>query len=227
MRPAGLLGARLPAGWRRRLRRRGNRPKQKWGAFGLVSLAAIVIVFALASRTRCRRSWQSDALRYHVAAPAQWLREGRIQYLPHQAVLEFSVPREMLFMLAMAPGGYAAAQVVHLGMLLVCLGLIFLTALRWMGWSGTGKARGQALARRPPASPRSRRSRSSPAGVHDLFMAAYFLGFTLVRRGRVGPARPPARRRPGLHDRRRAEREVFDVPLMGLLGVAWFVLSFH
>ncbi len=215
------------AGWRRRLRRRGNRPKQKWGAIGLVSLAAIVIVFALAIPYALSPVVQSDALRYHVAAPAQWLREGRIQYLPHQAFSNFPFLGEMLFMLAMAPGGYAAAQVVHLGMLLVCLGLIFLTALRWMGWSGTGKARGQALAAAAGFATIPSVAIIAGWAFIDLFMAAYFLGFTLV--GAAALARPGRRRDAvlGFMIAGALSVKYSMLPLMGLLGVAWFVLSFQ
>lgn len=60
---------------------------------------------------------QSDALRYHLAAPEAWLAVGRIEYLPHQAFSNFPFLIEMLYMIAMALQGAEGAHMIHLAFL--------------------------------------------------------------------------------------------------------------
>ncbi|MCE5228337.1 hypothetical protein LLG95_01905 [bacterium] len=213
------------AGWGLWFHRRRPGPKRTISSLQLFSIVLILIVFALAIPYALSPVVQSDALRYHVAAPAEWLRDGRIHYLPHQAFSNFPFLGEMLFMLAMAAGGYEAAQVVHFGMLPVSMSLIFLLALRWMRWSGIRKSPGHALAAAAAfaASP----SVAILAGwaFIDLFVVAYFLAFTLV--GAASLARPGRRRCVilGFMIAGALSVKYTMLALIGLLGLIWFALN--
>ncbi|MCX7014889.1 MAG: hypothetical protein NTW86_20450 [Candidatus Sumerlaeota bacterium] len=93
---------------------------------------------------------QSDALRYHLAAPAEWIKARRIFYLSGSAFSNFPFLVEMNFALALLLGLPAGAHLVHLVYLaLSCcaLGLI-----------------AESLARRGDESD-ARRSRFPHAGV--------------------------------------------------------------
>lgn len=56
---------------------------------------------------------QSDAMRYHLAVPQEYLKNGRIGYLPHNAFSNFPLLAEMHYMLALAAGAPEAAQLMH------------------------------------------------------------------------------------------------------------------
>lgn len=62
---------------------------------------------------------QSDGLRYHFAAPQEYLKVGRIVYLPYQAFSNFPFLIEMLFTLALGAGGELLAKGVHWLLLVV------------------------------------------------------------------------------------------------------------
>lgn len=213
-------------GWRYWLREWRTKPKQKIDLLQLFSIILILVIFALAVPYALSPVVQSDALRYHVAAPAQWLRDGHIHYLPNQAFSNFPFLGEMLFMLAMAAGGNSAAQVVHLGMLPVCMGLISLIALRWMRWSGVEKSRGYALAAAAAFAVIPSAAILAGWAFIDLFMAAYFLAFTLA--GAASLSRPRRRREIilGVMIAGGLSVKYSMLPLMGVLGVVWFMMRF-
>lgn len=56
---------------------------------------------------------QSDGLRYHLAAPQEYLRDHRIAYMPYNAFTNFPFLIEMLFTLGLAVGGDLAAKLIH------------------------------------------------------------------------------------------------------------------
>lgn len=58
-------------------------------------------------------SVQSDALRYHLAAPQEWLKAGRILYLPYNAHSNFPFAVEMLFLYGLGLGGDLLAKGFH------------------------------------------------------------------------------------------------------------------
>lgn len=204
--------------------RSGSRRRQPVCVLQIFSIVLIAIIFALAIPYALSPVVQSDALRYHVAAPAQWMREGRIHYLPNQAFSNFPFLGEMLFMLAMSAGGYEAAQVVHLGMLPVCMGLIFLIALRWMRWSGIGKSRGSALAAAAGFALIPSVAVIAGWAFIDLFMAAYFLGFALVGAGSLSHAGRGRAVVLGIMIAGALSVKYSMLPLLAVLGVVWFTV---
>jgi hypothetical protein len=66
---------------------------------------------------------QSDALRYHLAVPQEYLKRGRIFYLPLNAFSNFPFLAEMHFMLALACGAPEAAQLMQV----CCCGALVLS----------------------------------------------------------------------------------------------------
>lgn len=85
-----------------------------------VGAAAIVLVVLYALSPPV----QSDALRYHLAAPDRWRQLGRIVYLPHYAHSNMPFLVEMNFALALMAGLPAAAQLVHVAYWLVAAVLL-------------------------------------------------------------------------------------------------------
>lgn len=177
------VGCLVRSGWRRRSAWPGCRGTS-WGVWAVaLALAALAVPYALSP------SVESDELRYHLAAPATWLREGKIEYVPYQAFFNFPMLAEMLFLPALYFGGTesaagaGAAKLQHLAMLPVCAGLVALLARAWMRALGLGSGPG-------------RRRTARWAGVAfaalpvvailaawafvDLFVTAYLLGFAYV-----------------------------------------------
>jgi hypothetical protein len=119
---------------------------------------------------------ESDAVRYHLAAPAQWLQSGKIQYLPYQAFSNFPMLGEMHFMLALTGDG-ESGRLIHFSWMIVCLGLIIAV---FKLFNGSGKidrlsllpALGFLLIPSVPI--------LSAWCFIDMFMTAYFLGFVLL-----------------------------------------------
>lgn len=56
---------------------------------------------------------QSDGMRYHLAAPQEYLKAGRIVYLPDNAFSNFPFLPEMHFLLALGCGTPVASQLMH------------------------------------------------------------------------------------------------------------------
>lgn len=168
----------------------------------LGSMLALAVAYALAPAA------ETDELRYHLAAPATWLRDGRIHYIPFQAFSNFPMLGEMLFMPALALGGDGAAKLIHLAFLPVCMMLTSLLARR-LG----GRRRGG----RPfPAGPAFAFIPLVPIiaawGWIDMFVVAYFLAFVYL--GGRALARP-----------RRASGTLLGVVAGGGIGVKYTMLA--
>lgn len=137
---------------------------------------------------------ESDELRYHLSAPAIWLRDGRIHYLNYQAFSNFPMLGEMLFMMAMGLAGPEGAKPIHLAFLPVCMGLTALITMRLIQGGGFGKRRpgyglaaGTAFAFIPTV------TIIAAWGWIDMFVAAYFLMFVyLTGRALKRPGRASA-----------------------------------
>lgn len=69
-------------------------------------------------------SVQSDALRYHLAGPQEWLKAGRLAYLPYNAFTSFPSNIDMLFLFALGLGGDLLAKCMHFAFLPLCVGAI-------------------------------------------------------------------------------------------------------
>ena len=75
-------------------------------SFG-IAILLISCLAALAPAT------QSDGMRYHLFGPQEFLRAGRIFYIPHSAFTNFPFLAEMLFTLGLALSGDSAAKLFH------------------------------------------------------------------------------------------------------------------
>ncbi len=73
---------------------------------------------------------QSDGLRYHLAVPQEYLKAGRIAYLPYQAFSNFPFLIELLFLPPMALGSDLAAKGVHWLLMVTSASWIYLLAAR-------------------------------------------------------------------------------------------------
>ncbi len=187
-----------------------------WVLIGL--LALLIVPYTLSPAV------ESDELRYHLAAPATWLRDGRIHTIPHQAFSNFPFLAEMLFMAAMAVGGGEAAKLVHLGVAPVCVGLVALLTRRWIGErrrDSTALATGLVFALIP----------SVPIiaawGFIAMFVAAYFLAFVYVTgRSLAQPSRGSAGL-VGVIAAGALGTKYSLVPLVGVLGIVWLIMRWR
>jgi hypothetical protein len=75
------------------------------GALAALHLVAFFYAFTPAA--------QSDALRYHLAAPQEWLKAGGLVYLPWNAFSNFPSTVEMLFLYGLGLGGDLLATGFH------------------------------------------------------------------------------------------------------------------
>ena len=71
-----------------------------------------------------------DGMAYHVALPAQYLRYGRIGFIPTNIYAQLSQAMEMLYLHAFAFGRHSATALVHLAFLFALLALMKAYALR-------------------------------------------------------------------------------------------------
>ena len=71
-----------------------------------------------------------DGMAYHVALPAQYLRAGRIGFIPTNIYAQLSQAMEMLYLHAFAFGRHSATALVHLAFLFALLALMKAYALR-------------------------------------------------------------------------------------------------
>ncbi len=82
-------------------------------------------------------SAQSDALRYHLAAPQEWLKAGGLAYLPYNAFSNFPSTVEMLFLYGLGLGGDLLATGFHflfLPLTTVAVGLLTCEVLNEAGF---------------------------------------------------------------------------------------------
>ena len=211
--------------WRNAARRKDatSAMRSTWPIWICVGfLVVLTIPYALSPAV------ESDELRYHLAAPATWLRDGRIHYIPYQAFSCFPFLGEMLFMLAMAIGGAEAAKLVHLGQLPVVMGLVGLLALRWGRASGPDRAAsgipiaaacgGVAFIPLVPI--------LAAWGFVDLFMTAYFLAFVYLAGRALSRRRRAAGSLVGVMAAGAVGVKYSMLPLVGGLGLVWIALLF-
>ncbi|MBN1866120.1 glycosyltransferase family 39 protein [Candidatus Sumerlaeota bacterium] len=71
------------------------------------ALQFVTLLYALTPST------QSDALRYHMSAPQEWLKAGRLVYLPYNAFSNFPSTVEMLFLFGLGLSGDLLAKGFH------------------------------------------------------------------------------------------------------------------
>ncbi|MGC8783286.1 MAG: ArnT family glycosyltransferase [Armatimonadota bacterium] len=109
-------------------------PWRSWLPVAIVALLVLPMVVSPPAAT----DW--DGLSYHLAAPAIWLREGRIGYIPFMHQSNFPFVMEMQYLWALGIGaGAGGAKVFHWTTLLLTLGAVFAFARR-AGFTGSWAA---------------------------------------------------------------------------------------
>ncbi|GBC95633.1 hypothetical protein HRbin16_01425 [bacterium HR16] len=105
-----------------------------WLPFAILAVLVLPMVVSPPAAT----DW--DGLAYHLAAPAIWLREGRIGYIPFMHQSNFPFVMEMQYLWALGIGsGAGGAKVFHWATLLLTLGAVFAFARR-TGFAGSWAA---------------------------------------------------------------------------------------
>ena len=92
-------------------------PQTRVGVGSVLLTMCIVIVFVGAGLFALTPPLQSDAMRYHLAAPQEYLKLGKISYLPHNAFSNFPFLLEMHFLIALGLGAPEASQLMHMALL--------------------------------------------------------------------------------------------------------------
>jgi len=159
-------------------RRASGRPNITETAGGIlfVLLGLLLLVYTLTPPI------QSDGLRYHLAAPQEYIRAGRIVHLPHSAFSNFPFLVEMLFLQGMLVAGDLAAKAMHL--VLWAGGALTVAALSTstsenneaefcLSWKNAGLLAGAAFAAVPAY------AIVSCWSFIDAGVTAWFLGFVL------------------------------------------------
>ncbi len=116
-----------------------------------------------------------DGMAYHVALPAQYLREGRVGYLITNIYAQLSQAMEMLYLHAFAFGKHSATAIVHLAFLFALVELIRTYAVR----AGIPPAAGLLVLASPVV------GIDAASAYNDLALtAALFAGFWMMERWR-------------------------------------------
>jgi hypothetical protein len=94
-------------------------------------VVGLIVVFFLLSLTMCFLPPRDyDVLEYHLGAPAEYMREGRMHFLPHNVYASFPGNMEMLYLLALGAGhdlssGAAIAKVLNLLVITLAAAAVF------------------------------------------------------------------------------------------------------
>ena len=131
-----LGGASLAAVWTlwrdrpRSLMPRIPLSRAEWGVVaGTTGLQFLALLYALTPEV------QSDAVRYHLAAPQEWLKAGRLSYLPYNAFSNFPSSIEMLFLFGLGLAGDLLAKGFHFLFLPLTTGAVALITNEILGKS--------------------------------------------------------------------------------------------
>jgi hypothetical protein len=85
----------------------------RWQLLWLAALLPVLVVVTLLALTP---TLDPDGLAYHLTAPKRWLASGYVGYLPTYFVTNAPMGVEMLFTIALALDGDAAAKLLHLAL---------------------------------------------------------------------------------------------------------------
>lgn len=91
--------------------------------FALRNLIALLLLIAILGAVLYALTppIQSDAMRYHLGAPQEFLKRGRITYLPLNAFSNFPFLPEMHYMIGLGCSAPEASQLMHLALFLATL----------------------------------------------------------------------------------------------------------
>ncbi len=169
------------------LRRRADGTREPMPAWREWLLGGGIGVLALPMAASPPAATDWDGLSYHLAAPAIWLREGRIGYIPFMHHSNFPFVIEMQYLWALGIGaGAGGAKVFHWATLLLTLGAVLAFARR-SGYSGSWAV--ASLISAPVV------LWEATVAYADLATTAYTLLFLLAGWNAVGESEPSARRR--------------------------------
>jgi hypothetical protein len=132
----------LVVAWWSRKSRRTAKSRGIWRSFSpeeklLACYLAFVFATTFALTLAPPVGLDYDSLMYHLAAPAQYLRHGRITALPYDHHTFFPLNTEMLFLLGLKLSGPVLAKLFHWLMLpLCCLTLIGVAERHWSQRAG-------------------------------------------------------------------------------------------
>lgn len=178
---------------------------------------------------------ESDALRYHLAAPQEYLAAGRIHYLPHHAHSNFPFLIEMLFTIALALQGTEAARLVHLGFLessATLTALIAFLLVRVSLGRGTGTRKARFVRARNLACVAAAAFATIPSAsilacwaFVDMAMVAYFLAVVYLGLLAIVRRRPPSPWLMGLMAAGAVGTKLTMLPIMaGVAGSLLFLM---
>jgi 4-amino-4-deoxy-L-arabinose transferase-like glycosyltransferase len=100
---------------------------------------ALVVVFFLLGLTMCFLPPRDyDALEYHLGAPAEYLRAGRIHFLPHNVYSSFPSNMEMLYLFSLSVAdlpftGAAVAKTINLFVITLAAASVFCLGREFIG----------------------------------------------------------------------------------------------
>lgn len=114
--------------WLRRRVGAVSEERANWRLWTAVAVVAVLLL-PMAASPPAATDW--DGLSYHLAAPAIWLREGRISYIPfiHQSNFPFLIEMQYLWALGIGTGA-GGAKLFHWATLLMTLGTVVAFAKR-------------------------------------------------------------------------------------------------
>lgn len=84
-----------------------------WDAWAVLIMACVAGAALLTLLGAMAPPFEYDELEYHLGAPAEYLRAGRITFLPHNVYSNLPQLTSMLYLLAMTIGSEVAAKLVH------------------------------------------------------------------------------------------------------------------
>jgi len=148
-----LLAAWVVKAQARRMRKEGAAPdgaelepaamgasRARWSRQERLLLCVLAFFHAHALAYALTPCIQSDALRYHLAAPQEWLKAGRLVYLPFNAHSNFPSMIEMLFLFGLGLAGDLLATGFHFLFLPLTVGAVGLLTNEILEQSGAGTA---------------------------------------------------------------------------------------
>jgi 4-amino-4-deoxy-L-arabinose transferase-like glycosyltransferase len=107
---------------------RAAKVKSRRSRFEIFLIAVLAVLFLIGFLYALAPPTESDGLRYHLAAPQEYVKQHRIHYIPLNAFTNFPFLIEMLFLLGMLVSSDVLAKLLHFTCLMLTCCLL---ALLW------------------------------------------------------------------------------------------------